>query len=204
MHMARRQDDEPLIIHMARRQDDEPLIIHMARWQDDEPLIIHMARWQDARRISGVHGVGVAGGEREGRAWPPDQHQHGAPAWSVRWWHAYCARDTACGSGPCAYVTVIGFDGSARAPLDEWFPMARGAAPRMKRLVQIIRKRAITKVFGYLATYYANLQITHRPIRIAAWSSAEHRFCYTPLPPLTAAPQTRSTVVGPHFRSPSC
>ena len=70
--------------------------------------------------------------------------------------------------------------------------MARGAAPRMKRLVQIIRKRAITKVFGYLATYYANLQITHRPIRIAAWSSAEHRFCYTPLPPLTAAPQTRS------------
>ena len=176
---------------MARRQDDEPLIIHMARWQDDEPLIIHMARWQDARRISGVHGVGVAGGEREGRAWPPDQHQHGAPAWSVRWWHAYCARDTACGSGPCAYVTVIGFDGSALA---RWTSGSRWrAVPRRESMKRLVAKlSAITKVFGYLATYYANLQITHRPIRIAAWSSAEHRFCYTPLPPLTAAPQTRS------------
>lgn len=65
-------------MHMARRQDDEPLIIHMAPWQDDEPLIIHMARWQDARRISGVHGVGVAGGERgKSLATGP------APAWST-------------------------------------------------------------------------------------------------------------------------
>jgi hypothetical protein len=88
-------------------------------------------------------------------------------------------------------VTVIGFDGSALA---RWTSGSRWrAVPRRESMKRLVAKlSAITKVFGYLATYYANLQITHRPIRIAAWSSAEHRFCYTPLPPLTAAPQTRS------------
>jgi hypothetical protein len=48
----------------------------------------------------------------------------------------------------------------------------------MKRLVA--KLSAITKVFGYLATYYANLQITHRPIRIAAWSRGQNIDFATP------------------------